>query len=92
MTAAEFINSLEAKQLISASMSEKLRKKVSSPTSKPLTAKSLARFLIEKGHLSQEDAMAALAAGGEIEAPKLPSQAAPASLLASSCRWTSCRT
>ncbi len=72
MTAAEFIDALEAKQVLSAGMAEKLRKKVSSTTSKPLTAKSLAQFLIEKGHLSKQDVMQALAAGGEIETPPEP--------------------
>lgn len=71
MTAAEFIEALEAKQLLPPTTVEKLRKKVTS-SSKPLTAKSLARFLIEKGHLAKQDAMDALAEGGEIEKPSEP--------------------
>lgn len=71
MTASEFIDALEAKELLPNSAIEKLRKKVAA-SDKPLTAKSLARFLIDKGHLSKPDAMAALAAGGEIKPPLEP--------------------
>ncbi len=69
MTAAEFLDALEAKQALPPAMVEKLRKKISAASSKPLTAKSLARFLIEKKHLSKQDVMDALAAGGEIATP-----------------------
>ncbi len=72
MTAAEFIDALDTKKLLQPAMVEKLRKKVASSGSKPLTAKSLARFLIEKGHLSKQDVVDALAAGGEIETPPQP--------------------
>lgn len=65
MTAAEFIDTLEAKELLPANMAEKLRKKTAA-SSKPLTAKSLARFLIEKGILSKQQAMSALVDGGEM--------------------------
>lgn len=70
MTAKEFIDALEEKDLIAASMADKLRKKVASGGSKPLTAKSLARFLIDKGHVSKPDAMSVLVDGGEVQAPK----------------------
>ncbi|MGI9456916.1 MAG: tetratricopeptide repeat protein, partial [Aeoliella sp.] len=66
MTAEEFITALEAKQLLPKPMVEKLRQKTSSE-SKPLSAKSLARFLIDKGHLSKHQAMAVLASGGEVK-------------------------
>lgn len=72
MTAEEFIDVLEAKELLPAAMIEKLRKKVASGGSKPLTAKSLARFLIDKGLLEKQVAMEALAAGGEIKPPPEP--------------------
>lgn len=72
MTASEFIDALEAKELLPKSATEKLRKKVAASGEKPLSAKSLARFLIEKGHLSKQDVMAALAAGGEIKPPPEP--------------------
>ncbi|MCO6044705.1 PQQ-binding-like beta-propeller repeat protein [Aeoliella sp. ICT_H6.2] len=72
MTAEEFIDSLEAKALLPASTVEKLRKKVAAGGSKPLSAKSLARFLIDKGLLDKQQAMDALAAGGEIKPPPQP--------------------
>ena len=68
MTAAELIDTLEAKQLLSDKAADKLRKKIAS-SSKPLTAKSLARFLIEKGYISKQDVVEVLAAGGEVVIP-----------------------
>ncbi|QDU56508.1 outer membrane protein assembly factor BamB family protein [Aeoliella mucimassa] len=68
MTAAELIDTLEAKELLPKETADKLRKKIAK-SSKPLTAKSLARFLIEKGHLSKQDVVEALAAGGEVKLP-----------------------
>lgn len=72
MTAEEFIDALEAKELLPGSTVEKLRKKVAGGGGKPLSAKSLARFLIDKGLLEKQDAMEALAAGGEIKPPPAP--------------------
>lgn len=98
MTAAEFIDALEAKELVPSAMAEKLRKKTSAST-KPLTAKSLARFLIEKGILSKQDAMTALVEGGEmakVPEPE-PSAVSPSGVdlpmdqlqdLSSSSEWT----
>lgn len=75
MTAKEFIDALEQKELVPGGMAEKLRKKVASGGSKPLTAKSLARFLIDKGHVEKQDAMAVLIEGGEVKAPEEPEPA-----------------
>lgn len=75
MSADQFIDALEAKGLLPSSTADKLRKKVAASSAKPLTAKSLARFLIEKGVASKQDIMSALAAGGEIK-PVPPAPAA----------------
>jgi outer membrane protein assembly factor BamB/tetratricopeptide (TPR) repeat protein len=75
MSADQFIDALEANGVLPSSTADKLRKKVAAGGAKPLTAKSLARFLIEKGLASKQDIMSALAAGGEIK-PVSPAPAA----------------
>lgn len=68
MTAEEFIDALDAKGVLPAAMLDKLRQKIQQ-SSKPLSAKSLGRFLIEKGHLTKPQVIEVLAAGGEVAPP-----------------------
>ncbi len=75
MTAEELIDALQAKALLSDAMLEKLRQKTATG-GKSLTAKSLASFLIDKGHLSKHQAMAALAPTGKTTAAP-PAEPAP---------------
>ncbi len=72
MTADEFIDVLEAQQLLPSALLEKLREKANGP--KALSAKALAKFLVDKGHLTKHQATNALTASP----PKAVATKAPA--------------
>lgn len=55
MSVDNFINELQERSLLSDRMMGKLREAVADPT-RPLSARTLAKFLVQKNHLSQRDA------------------------------------
>ncbi len=55
MSVDSFINELQQRSLLSERLMGKLREAVADPT-KPLTARTLAKFLVQKNHLSQRQA------------------------------------
>lgn len=74
MTPQQFLDALKKQDLLPSAVLDKLRKKTET-SSKPLTAKSLARFLIEKGLLTKHQALSLLAEGGELEGKPAPQPA-----------------
>lgn len=65
MTAEQLIDALQAEGLLTDAIIAKLRKKVGA-SEKPLSAKSLARYLIDKQLVSKQQALSLLVEGGEV--------------------------
>ncbi len=71
MTADEFLDILEAQKLLPTAALNKLREKTNGP--KALSARALAKFLVDKGHLTKHQATGALAASSaKASATKAP--------------------
>ncbi|MEX0612755.1 MAG: hypothetical protein WD229_11610, partial [Pirellulales bacterium] len=60
MSVEKFIEHLEQRGLLSERLMDKLRSKVAR-SERPLSAKALAKFLVEKKHLTQRQATEVLA-------------------------------
>ena len=71
MSVDKFIAELERRKLLSGRLVDKLRDTAASPE-RPLSAKALAKFLVQKKHLSQQQATDVLnkllAAGADLDA------------------------
>ena len=69
MTTTEFLNALEAHQIVPAEIMVKLRDKIEK-TDKDLSARSVARYLIDKGYLSRYQAKQLLSGTSKTAPPR----------------------